>query len=210
MLKHASVIISLLLAGLYALGLTFQQGYLRELGIEETQFTLSIDRIFFQGFASAVDMGSKGLGYLFLSAAGIVLVAELGVFIGDWINRTDVYLKIKSAFMDNNSQVSESAFGKLSVKLFAYISLAVFLYALLLAALLMSDRSGVEYAKSFIQRASKGILHKQSIMLKNEEKPIEGFSIICSTLQCAYYVEGRTMVLNHRDILKSTDLGVIP
>jgi hypothetical protein len=210
MLKHASVIISLLLAGLYALGLTFQQGYLRELGLEETQFALSIDRTFFQGFVSAIDMGSKGLGYLFLSAAGIVLIAELGVFIGDWINRTDIYLKIKSAFMGNNSQVAESAFGKLSVKLFAYIGLAIVLYVLLLVALIMSGRSGEEYAKSFIKRTSKGVLHKQSIMLKSEEKPIVGYSIICSTLQCAYYVEGRTMVLNHRDIINSTDLGVIP
>jgi hypothetical protein len=211
MLKHASILISLALAGLYALGLTFHQGFLRELGIEETQFILALDRVFFQGFVSTMNMGSKGLVYLFLSAGGVVLVAEVGVLVGSWINRTDLYSKVRSIFVSqNNKQSSESSFGNFSAKAFAYLGLALFLFMLLLAALLLSDRSGGEYAKRFIANTTNGVLHKKLIELKSNEKSYKGYSIICSTLQCAYYIEGKAVVLNNRDIYRVTDLGKKP
>lgn len=84
MLKHASVIITLVTATLYMLGLVFYQAYLFELNIEETQFPLTVDRILFLGFASATSMGVKAIGYLYLTALGVLIVAMVG----------DIFLKL--------------------------------------------------------------------------------------------------------------------
>lgn len=64
MLSHASVLISILLAILYAFGLVLHQGYLLEMGLEETRFELSLHRTFFQGFVAMADWGVKSFGAL--------------------------------------------------------------------------------------------------------------------------------------------------
>jgi hypothetical protein len=211
MLKHASIIISLSLAGLYALGITFHQGFLRELGVEETQFVLTVDRVFFQGFISSMDMGIKGLFYLFMSAAGVVLVSEVGRSLGGWIYKTDLYSLLEGIFeSQQGSQHSDNTFVNFAFKIFAYICLAILMCVLLLAALTMSDKSGEEYAKKYIANASKGLLHKKLIELKGEDIVYEGYSIICSPQQCAYFVDSKSVVLNNRDVSKVTDLGKKP
>lgn len=87
MLKHASVVISFTLAVLYALGLTLHQGFLSELGIEETQFTQTPDRVFFQGFVAYARFSAEAFKFQFAAALTLcglsILMLILGKFIGE-------------------------------------------------------------------------------------------------------------------------------
>ncbi len=100
MLKHASIVISILLASLYSIGLTFHQGYLRTLGIEETQFQLSLDGLFFQGFFATTDLSTGAIVWLVMAASGVVIVANLGMLMIEVINK----LNLKSIFQPNYFQ----------------------------------------------------------------------------------------------------------
>ncbi|GAB5391150.1 MAG: hypothetical protein Altm1KO_06680 [Alteromonas macleodii] len=79
MLKHASIIISLVLASFYGLGLSYHMSYLYELGIEESQFQLTLDRIFFQGFMSTMEFSSKGVIWFLLASLSIAGIASIAV-----------------------------------------------------------------------------------------------------------------------------------
>lgn len=203
MLRYSSVFISLILAGLYALGLTFQVGFMREIGLEETQFVLSVDRIFFQGFVSAAQMGSKGFLYLIGSAASVVIIADLGVLALDWINKTDLRQKLQKIFKKSNKDSilqAKNSFADFALKAFSYSVVAFILYFILLFALTLSDKSGMEWALKFKENARSNKYIVKSIKLHNDTESMKGYSIICNNLQCAYLVNGSAIVLNNRDI----------
>jgi len=96
MFKQASVIITLVTATLYTLGLTFYQGYLFELGVEETLFPLTVDRTLFQGFVSITTMGAKALAYLYLTALSVTIVAMVGSAFSQQIKTHKVARKFAS------------------------------------------------------------------------------------------------------------------
>lgn len=200
MLKHASVFISLILAGLYALGLTFHQGFLRELGLQETQFALSVDRTFFEGFMAAAQMGVKGILYLIGSAAGVLIIAELGVLALDWINKTDLKQKLFKKPNKTSTSQEQNSFADFSLKAFSYILVALILCSFLLLVLILSDKSGMEWALKFKENAMSDKYKVNSIKLYKDKESMKGYLIICNNLQCAYLVNGSTIVFNNRDI----------
>ena len=201
MLKHASVFISLTLAGLYIFGLTFQQGFLGEMGLDETQFQLSPDRIFFQGFLAAARMGTKNLVYLFFSAFSIVFIAEFTILASNWINKTSLNDKFSKFMSKDNQPRKEGSFSEFSHKAFAYVCLASILYLLLILSIITSSSSGKEFATTVKSKIDNGDYTKKEIMLYNEEKALEGFTIICSDTQCGYWLSsGSSIVLNNRAI----------
>lgn len=209
MMRNASVLISLALAVLYAFGLTFQQGFMMELGLDETQFIQPIDHTFFSGFISVTLMGFTGFIYLFLSAASIVLAAEIAIVANNWIQHSR-YQWIKSHFnIAVTGTDKESSFLKFSTKLMLYISLIFIVLILIIFSLQTSDKAGRKYSKTFIENTKNNKKDRKSIRFNDGSDTIEGYTIICSGLQCAYLVKGKSVVLNHRDIKSVTNLGKI-
>lgn len=199
-LKHASVFISLILAGLYALGITLHQGFLSNLGLEETQFPLSVDRTFFQGFMAATQMGAKGFLYLIGSAGAVLISAEIGVFVSSWINNTDIQKRLNEIFGNNSTSQEVNSFTEFSLKALSYSILAFVMYALMLFALSFSYKSGVELSNKFKKNALKNEYIEKTIKFHKDPNVIKGYSIICNDKQCAYLVNGNALVLNNRDI----------
>lgn len=69
------------------LGITQHQGYLAELGLQETQFPLSPDRVFFQGFLSLAQMNAEAVNYQAIAAAVCATLSVLLFMFGGWLYR---------------------------------------------------------------------------------------------------------------------------
>ena len=164
MLKHAPVAISIILAALYALGLSFHQGYLRTLGIEETQFQLSIDRIFFQGFFATADLGTGAIIWLIMAASGVVIVANLGVLFIEIINKLELKTYIPTWLFSKDENNLNHPFTEFSLKIFLYVVVLFGIYIGSLLVLIASDNSGTAHAEKFIENTKEGKVTRKKII----------------------------------------------
>lgn len=199
MLKHASVAISIILASLYALGLSFHQGYLRTLGIEETQFQLSVDRIFFQGFFATADLSSSAIFWLIMAASGVVIVANLGILFLEIVNKLELKKYIPAWLFSKDENNPNHPFTEFSLKMFLYVVVLFGIYIGILLILIASDKSGTSHAEKFIENIKDDKATLKKITLNNMET-YEGYSIICNTSQCAYFFKGKVSVFKNRDV----------
>lgn len=198
MTKHLSILISFSLAILYVLGLTLQQSYLGELGVPESQFALPVDRIFFQGFFLLIHMGGKELIKIFLIATGVLLLAQLFVLATHLIGEAKVK-KVVSIFKTDDKQEKDS-FLDFSYKVFLSVMLLLATYLAVLLLLISIEHVGSELGKTFIQNTQEKKAKEKEIKIKGRPAHLSGYTIICNTGQCAYYIDGKTLILSHQDI----------
>ncbi|MEM5497650.1 hypothetical protein WNY77_09625 [Paraglaciecola mesophila] len=199
MYKYAPVFISLSLAGLYALGLAFHTSYLYELGIEESQFSLSIDRLFFQGFLALMDFSSKGILWLTLSAFFIAILASLGV---EAMKSLQI-LPAEPKYQKEHKKPENWLHARIIsfAKTISYTSaMGLTIFVLCLIILIASGNSGEASAKKRIQKFVDGEIKTVEIKRKNIKKTIVGNPVICSESQCAYWTNIGSLVLNKSDI----------
>jgi len=201
MLKHASIIITLVSATLYTLGLTFYQSYLLELNIEETQFPLAVDRVLFQGFLSVTTMGAKAIGYLYLTTLGVIIVAMIGSIFLELAKKHKIAKKIAiwSTKVSDESEMEEG-FLLFSLKVAENASYLILFFLLGLIVLILSGKVGQEAAIEFKERCKTEQNYSVSIVMKKTGIKHVGYPVVCSNWQCAYYVDGKTIVLNKSDI----------
>jgi len=204
MLKHASVVISIILAALYSIGLSFHQGYLRTLGIEETQFQLSIDRLFFQGFFATADLSTGAVVWLVMAASGVVIVVNVGVLLIEIVNKLEVKKYIPSQLFSKNENNTNHPFFEFYFRMFLYIIVLFGVYLGILLVLIASDNSGTSYAEKFIERTENGDVKMKIVQFKNNSDDYTGFSVICNDTQCSYFKGGQSTVINNRDVLMVT------
>jgi hypothetical protein len=208
-LTHASVFIGLILSGLYTTGLLHHTEYLRHLGIEQTQFQLPIERIFFQGFFFLADVMSKSVLHLIIAAISIYLFTLLGVALIDYLKKQDYTQKL-SNFLNSRfakqEDISSTPFQELAERMVP-ITYVIFLgYVLILIILVLSESTGRKHAKNFIEKIQNNQIEQHEILLKGETDPITGYPVICSDTQCAFYFynknrkAGESKIFNKRDI----------
>lgn len=197
MIKHLSIIITLITATLYVLGLTYYQSFLRSLGIEETQFPLSIDRVLFQGFVSSANMGFKALVWFYLTAFGVVAVALVGMFVFDLFKEHKLLKLINDKrVLQKNETKAKSSFTDFALKMFEYVSGVLVVFIGVFVVLIVSDNIGKEAAKNTIEKCANGELPQQIVRLANKQKEVSGCPIVCNSSQCAYLTADRVLVIN--------------
>ncbi len=200
MLKHASVIITLVTATLYTLGLVFYQAYLFELNIEETQFPLTVDRVLFQGFVSATSMGATAIAYLYLTALGVITVAMVGDIILERVKDHKIAKKITSIFSVSEETKELGGFLGFSFTILKKASYLFVFFMLGLAVLVLCEKAGQESAIEFKERCKNGKNYSVTITMKNTPEKIVGYPVVCSNQQCVYLVNGKSIVVNKSDI----------
>ena len=170
MLKHASIIITLVTATLYTLGLTFYQAYLFELNIEETQFPLTVDRIMFQGFVSATRMGARSIVFLYLTALGVVIVAMIGNISLRSLKNHKIAKIFATSFSSSEDAEMGDGFLAFSFKLLENASYLIVLFMLGLGVLILCGKAGQELAIEFRERCKNGQIYSVTISMKNSQK----------------------------------------
>ncbi|MEP0174137.1 MAG: hypothetical protein ABJH28_05200 [Paraglaciecola sp.] len=209
-LKHASVIIGLILSSLYATGLLHHIEYLTRLGVEETQFQLSIERMFFQGFIFLADILSKSIFHFLIAAVAIYFLTLISIALVEYLKRKE-YVKrlthlIESHLGQKQPNELENSFKSLAERMVTVTYMMFIGYIIILLVLLLSSSTGKKSAMNFIERIESGEALQHSLLLKSSIVPIMGYPIICSDTQCAYYLDkgrdehGEALVINKRDI----------
>lgn len=201
MSKYASVGITIFTAALYVLGLTFYQGFLNELGIEESLFPMPIDRTLFYGFVASANMSSKAAMWFFLAAEGTVLFALIGSFVGKILKRNKFFTTSSVSEGDEKNDVENSSFYNFSKKMFTISILFLFGFIGIFLILFASGKAGREVAVKFKQSIENSLIIPVSINFKKSAQVIKAFPIVCNEYQCSYYTKtGKTLVFNLDDI----------
>lgn len=236
MLNHAPVIISISLAVLYAFGLAQHQGFLMELGLEETQFELPLHRTFFQGFVVLADWGVKGFGVLIGIALAGPMVVGWGKFAHFISGRIKEYLQrrqrrseparpagsrsrksaSKTSTPSNNSdsekdeeenQPQLKQWQTWALNAFHYIMLALGLFVIAIGALRFAAITGSEAAARIKANAGSGVLQLKEVKIKNRPNCLYGYSVVCSSSVCGYWVDSNAIVVPTSDIEWVRSLG---
>lgn len=218
-LKHASVIIGLILSSLYATGLLHHIEYLKRLGIEETQFQLSIERMFFQGFVFLADILSKSIFHFLMTAVAIYFLTLISMALTEYLKRKE-YVKRLTCFLEKHfgkqqPKEQKNSFKSLSERMVTVTYMMFLGYITILLVLLLSSSTGKKYASNFTESIENGEAVKHSVSLKPDGELIVGYPIICSETQCAYYIDNgldkqsETLVFNKRDIQSQRSISKV-
>lgn len=237
MLNHAPLFISVSLAVLYAFGLAAHQGFLDALGLEETQFELSLHRTFYQGFVVMADWGAKGFGMLTVAAlAGPTVLAASMLAHTAW-NWLEKFLPRTWRSRERPDEVSASAASKtsdkasvpskwqevdrrrsgtqpdwekwtvLTGKSFNLSGGAVFLFLIFMFAMYSATMKGLENGKKFKDDAGLGLRALSEIKVKKKTDCVYGHPIVCTTSACGYWVDSTAIVLATADMEWVKTLG---
>ncbi len=200
MRQHASIIISHVLASCYGLGVSYHMSYLYELGIEESQFQLTLDRIFFQGFMSTMEFSSKGVIWFLLASLSIAGIASIAVEVSKAVRKKPSLFSAFLKRIQKKHTTKSTGFVALSETMVGISFCGFALFMLVLLVLLASGNSGEAYAKKLKQNFVSGKVKKVQIKLKSQEDIISGNAVICNDTQCAYWTLSGSLILNKRDV----------
>jgi len=207
-LNHASVVISLVLASFYGLGLMYHLSFLAAFGIEETQFPLSIDRIFYQGFFAFAELTAPNIMFVVLCASGVLTTAYMAILNVEIAKRVNVgkslLARMQHVLSTGDEKVELPAslvgFTQFSTKVFWYVSAGVLAYLSVLLVLIAAEHAGKANAQRYKDRIKNNEISMDSLLVevsKGELKPYEGYSIVCNASQCAYFDGVKSSVFNN-------------
>lgn len=197
--KHLGVLITLLSAILYFLGLTYYQSFLLELGVEETQFPLSIDRILFQGFVSSIHLGVESLAYFLIIVLGVVSVVFLCVLFLEFVKEFAPIKKLSNKLKGLKSdEVKPDKLVDFAVNIFEFSIYIVIALLVILFVALASQYVGGKAGQVFISQCLSGDLRKHKVRVAENQENILACPIVCNSSECAY-LEGKvTKVIGKR------------
>lgn len=207
-LNHASLFISLVLATFYGIGLMYHQSFLMAFGIEETQFPLSIDRIFYQGFFAFAELTAPNVVFVVFCASGVLITAYLAILVAEVARRVNVVKpilsKLQNAFTKETNKVELSPaferFAEFSTKVFWYICAGVLAYLSVLLVLIAAEHAGKANAKRYKDKITNNQIAMDTLLVevsKGEFETFEGYSIVCNSSQCAYFDGVSSSVFNN-------------
>lgn len=200
MLKHASVVISFALAVFYALGITQHQGFLSELGLRETQFPLSPDRIFFQGFFSLAIMNAEAMNYQAIAAAACAGLAVLLFMFGGFLFKSGPKKPTAKDIINSAEPPKHHQAADFLLRIAMIIVWAFIIFVAIVVVLRVSEASGEKSATNFRDRTLFGQEELREIKLRKNAVCLHGFPIICNSSQCAYLIGGESTVISHSEV----------
>ncbi|TXI26226.1 MAG: hypothetical protein E6Q61_00510 [Nitrosomonas sp.] len=194
-------------ASLYVLGICYYQGFLRIVGLEESQFPLTVDRTLFHGFFALLDLSAAQIGYFVLASEMIALVAVVIVALS-----TSKRVRNLIGFRSSNALTQENKiealvppkplaeFADFASYMFLFSAIVLFSILGILVAGTFADKSGQAAAKSFLKRIEDGKQPGVDIFLAGQEQSVKGYSILCSTTHCAFVVNQKVVTYRHEKV----------
>ncbi len=193
-------------ASLYVFGACFYRGFMRTLGLEETQFPITVDRTLFHGFFVLLDLSSAQIGYFVLASGIITFVAFLIIILstssivstsGNWLTKklgrssfgnwfSKKLGRNKNSPMESPREIADFADFSVRMMSFAMIVLVLILGIWLIGV--CADKSGQTAANSFLKGVKEGKHIPVDIFLSDQEQPIEAHTILCSITHCAFII----------------------
>lgn len=176
---------------------------MRALGIEDTLFPLSFDRIVFYGFSISFGMSLVTVIYIFM----IALPAFLWAPAIKAAASSNTASTLKRYFLDRITTESKSlATHGLLWKFFSITGCVLLAYLIFFCFLLLFIKSGEFRAVAFLKKVNDGEAIVQEIWIQSNTQPIIGTPIVCNTSACAFRTKSGTMVINLGQVTKIVTL----
>lgn len=179
-------------AGLYFLGVAYWQGFLRELGIPERLFPLTVDRAIFEGMIPSITWGVKG-GLYGVVAAEILFIAAAIV---SFISSREFSRSLLTRLHKNKMKTTEpSSLEKLSVRVLVLTMSVAVGFIGLLAGAHFADVTGRESAERLIKNLKGSEAGEWELSLSLGDVASPAMLITCSKNFCAYRTPARGYVI---------------
>lgn len=201
-------------AGLYLLGSNFQSGYLEGFGIDASLFPMAFDGIISNGFYALLVLSVEPVANLMYVVIVLVGACICSMMMLDAFKPIRVITeKVSIALIDwfehqtnlDIPPILERTFKWLS-QFLVYAALALTVILLTATAGEQARKSGIGFASQFKESADKHEKITLGLKLKSGDS-LEAVSLTCSTIHCAYLVDGKAIVLRHEDVERITVIG---
>lgn len=197
-------------ASLYLLGVCFYQGFTRTLGLEESQFPLTVDRTLFDGFFALLHLSAPQIGY-FVLAAEIIAFVALAVVILSTSVRVRRFSETLFTRRSNTKRQAESPEPPQKIAEFAEFAVQMFLFAVVVVLVIFgilisgifADKSGQAIANNFLKKVEDGKQPSVDVFIVGQDKPIKAHTILCGSTHCAFIVDKKTITYRHEQIKKT-------
>jgi hypothetical protein len=196
-------VLPVLSGGLYAIGMTYQEGYLDGFGVESSLFSLSPDRILFLGLTSLISFGIEPLAYSVL----VVLALVSAVLIAAVLSSLPAVQQRQARFaqwLASKRRTSKPAPSMIALMdksevLYGYVvGIMAITLALVLAAV-FSLKTGKEHAEIDIKKWQDGRT-RSSTFVVDGELPLSSFQIACGATYCAFWTGSEARLVRHEQI----------
>lgn len=198
-LTHLAALLPLVTAGFYLFGISYHQGYLSELGIEETLFPLTIDRTLFEGFIAAFTMGMPGLLFALLAAETIFVVSEMLVLFSSLRFVQEKVSAIRRVFnvskKDDAPKERLHSFSDFSLRMLVILAMVSITLGGVMLLAYLSDKSGRKVADRFKEKYSQNAYSPKTINFNSGGNPVVGILIECNASYCAYWSNGKAITI---------------
>lgn len=197
-------------AALYLFGVVFYQGFMRRMGLEESQFPLTVDRTIFNGLFALLDLSAPQLINFILATEIFTLVTFIIVFISTSVRVRSFFKKVPLSLPENTTSEAKlsppapiTEIANFAAKALALCLIVVFVILGILAASYFTDKSGQDVADAFIHKAEAGVRSPIELYLSGKSEPITAHIIVCSASHCAYLINGQAITYRNDQIEKT-------
>jgi hypothetical protein len=191
-------------AGLYLLGLSYQQGYLTTFGINDTAFPLASDQALFTGFLSLVNLTFPAGLYAILALGALVILVLVAAVLSSTTRVRSVVASMLAWFPHRGPKATISPVtGDLvdkSATAYAYGAGFVVGVLLLYLITLSSFKSGGELATKEIANFQSGKTTRAELFSSQVPRGYVGMLLLCGEIYCAFWSSTGTILLRHETI----------
>ena len=205
-IKTLLTILPVLTAFLYMIGGTYHQSYLEAFGIEDSMFSLSIDRLLFLGFYVLIQFSLIPVMYSFLFVLVFILVIAILILLSSATKVQGWYGWIVSHLKKSNPEPPPTPVMKAFLQKLDVLStwaIGIFLiFMLLLLVAFLSRNIGHKQALDEIQDFTDSKGYFVNLTSDQFATDIRAIQIICGTTYCAYWSGTKSAILKHEQIKK--------
>lgn len=191
-------------AGLYLLGLSYQQGYLTTFGINDMVFSLASDQALFTGFLSLVNLTFPAGFYAIIALGALVILVFIAAILSSTTRARSAVESIHSWLSHRKAKVTISpATGNLVDKSTTIYTYGAGFFAgvfLLFLITISSYKSGGELAMKEIANFQSGKSTRAEVFSSQVPQGYVGMLLLCGEKYCAFWSSTGTILLRHEAI----------
>lgn len=199
-------VLPVLSAALYLVGTIYHESYLKSFGVDNSMFTLPLDRVLVYGFTSLVSFGLRpmltGVSIAVLVFVVVMIAAVLSSFpkVQSIQAATLQHIRAKLATVPNRPTPALIKFVDRGGVLYFYFAGAFFLVIALVFALLLSSDAGTRAAEGDKAKWAKGA-HRTAAVGMEGEPTFTAFQVTCGATHCAFWTGSKTRLLRHEQVV---------
>ncbi|PPK72519.1 hypothetical protein B0F87_1171 [Methylobacter tundripaludum] len=203
-LQTLLTVLPVLTAGLYLLGLSYNQGYLAVFGVDDSVFPLASDKALFTGFVSLVTLTFPAVLYAIGAFVAFIVLIFVAAVLSSTARVQSLITRIEAWITHRRpAGITSSIAGDLidkSATVYWYASGFVLALLLFLVMAMLSDKAGHEQAEKEVADFQSGKAISAQLFSPQVPSPYLGKLVMCGDKYCAFWSNAGTIVVRHEAI----------